>query len=75
MALTKPVKKVAAQRQAPPDDRLWTVAEVADYFQVSHKHVYQALQFEIPGRKLGRRLRFDPRDVYVYAALLEKCGE
>ncbi len=75
MALTKPVRKVAAERSAPPDDRMWTVAEVARYFQCTCKHVYKVLQYEIPGRKFGRAIRFDPRDVYVYAALLEKCGE
>jgi excisionase family DNA binding protein len=49
-------------------ERLWTVANVADYLQASTSYVYKcAERGEIPCRRLGALLRFVPADVRRWA--------
>ena len=74
MALTKPAKKVAKAAALDSGARppLMTVAEVAEYLGVTRKHVYHTVQHEMPVIQMGRNLRFDPIDVYVYAERLKR---
>ncbi|HYD40081.1 MAG TPA: helix-turn-helix domain-containing protein [Anaeromyxobacter sp.] len=52
----------------PPDDRLWTVKDVARYLGVSASWVYQHVAAgELPYRRIGGLVRFFPEDVRAYA--------
>jgi len=54
-----------------PADRLWTVAETADYLQVPTSTLYRwsyAGRGGPPPIRVGRRLRYDPADVARYLA-------
>ncbi len=59
------------QTTAPQHERLWTVAEVAEYFQVSDRTVYRWLKAGLlPVLRLGRgttRIRQQDLDAFVDA--------
>ncbi|MFZ4580165.1 MAG: helix-turn-helix domain-containing protein [Myxococcota bacterium] len=49
--------------------RLWKVGDVAEYLGVSKSWVYKAAESkELPVRRLGALLRFDPEAIQAYAA-------
>ena len=51
----------------PPDDRLWTAAEVARFLVVSESWVYQSARTRsIPCVYVGRADRFDPSAIRAY---------
>jgi excisionase family DNA binding protein len=62
---TKTTKPMATS--GPVSDRLLSVAEVADRLHVNTTWVYQqSLAGRLPSRKIGRYLRFDPREVDAF---------
>ncbi len=52
----------------PPETRLWSVAEVADFLQVSAKTVYNLRKAGLPYIQLGGTIRFTPEGVKEYLA-------
>ena len=51
-----------------PDERLWTVHNVAEYLQASRSYVYKAAERgDLPCRRLGALLRFVPAEVRAWA--------
>lgn len=52
----------------PPQDSLWSTADVAEYLKVSRSWVYQRAEAgELPCLRIGGLLRFDPEGVRAYA--------
>lgn len=50
-----------------PEDRLWTVGEVAHFLAVSESWVYQAARSRaIPSVRVGSAVRFDPSAIRAY---------
>lgn len=50
-------------------DRLWTVADVADYLQLSTSWVYKrTAEGTLPCIRLGASVRFDPEAIAEYAS-------
>lgn len=57
--------------QANDNERLWTVAQTAEYLNVSVSWVYRATErSELPHLKLGGLIRFVPRDIRAHAEAL-----
>lgn len=53
----------------PSPESLWTVRDVADYLKASTSFVYKAAERgEIPCRRIGAMLRFDPGEVRKWVA-------
>jgi excisionase family DNA binding protein len=51
----------------PGDDRLWTVAEVADHMRVSNMTVYRLIKAgELPAIRVGKNYRIRGRDLVAY---------
>ncbi len=61
---------ITAGSDAPRPERLWTVEEVADLFQVPSSWVYDRTrrrgQEQLPHLKLGKYLRFEENAVREY---------
>lgn len=56
------------QTTAPEHERLWTVAQTAEYLQVSTSWVYRATERrELPHLKLGGLIRFVPSAIRDHA--------
>lgn len=57
---------MAARRARP--DQLWTIDELAEYLRVPVRTLYHwnYRQTGPPAYRLGRELRFDPRDVWEW---------
>ena len=59
----------------PPEDRLWTVQEVARYLVMSKDYVYRRVAERVlRAVKFGNKTRFDPADVRAFAALKKTGG-
>jgi len=50
----------------PIHEKLWTVEQVARYFDCTVRHVYNLIGTGLPHLYLGRLLRFDPEEVRTY---------
>lgn len=49
------------------DDRLWTVAEVANHMRVSNMTVYRLIKAgELPALRVGKNYRIRGRDLSAY---------
>jgi excisionase family DNA binding protein len=49
------------------DDRLWTVAEVAEHMRVSNMTVYRLIKAgELPAIRVGKNYRIRGRDLAAY---------
>ena len=56
-------------------DRLWTVADVADYLQLSTSWVYKrTAEGTLPCIRLGASVRFDPEAIAEYASAQRGVG-
>lgn len=56
-------------KSIPSPQALWTVRDVAGYLQASTSYVYKAAERgEIPCRRIGALLRFDPDEVRRWVA-------
>jgi excisionase family DNA binding protein len=51
---------------ALPEEKLWTVEEVATFLRCTVRHVHNLLRSGLPHLYLGRLLRFDPQEVRAY---------
>ncbi len=52
----------------PPDNRLWTTEEVADFLQVSGRTIFNLRKLGFPCIQLGGTIRFEPQAVKDYLA-------
>ena len=51
----------------PPNDRFWTVPEIADRWQSSERHVYRAIKNgQLIAHKFGHLLRVSDADLNNY---------
>ena len=61
-------------RNTTPIEQLWTVADVAEYLQMSRAWVYKAVAMkELAASRFGSRLRFNPAVVKQLA--VEKTAQ
>lgn len=52
---------------AADDDRLWTVAEVADHMRVSNMTVYRLIKAgELPAIRVGKNYRIRAKELAAY---------
>ena len=50
----------------PPDDKLWTTEQVADFLRVSLKTVFNLRKKGLPYVQLGGAVRFIPQEIKDY---------
>jgi predicted DNA-binding transcriptional regulator AlpA len=58
-----------ARRRVPlPENRLWTIQEVSEFVQlpVATLYKHRSLGIGIPAFRLGKHLRYNPKDVYAW---------
>ncbi len=49
-----------------PDQRLWSMPDVAEYLGCTVRHVQNLMTAGLPHFKLGRLVRFSPEEVRAY---------
>ena len=61
-----PTASTVDPAESPASDTLWTTDEVADFFRVSIKTVFNLRKTGLPYLQLGGAVRFDPQEVRAY---------
>lgn len=58
------------------DDRLWTVAEVAEHMRVSNMTIYRLIKRgELPAIRVGKNYRLRGRDLAAYLEASTTLGD
>ena len=67
----------ASDLSRPAVVRMWTVQDVADFFDVPVRTLYEwrTKGYGPEGIKVGRHVRYFPEDVYAWAERQRQAGE